>query len=65
MRYNKIKKKTENTSNPLHIHSKRKNLLKPRPNIIRQTENPILPNTNNNYIDRFMPINSKNPHNRI
>jgi len=65
MRYNKIKKKTENTSNPLHIHSKRKNLLKPRPNIIRQAEHRILPTNNNNYIERFLPINSKNPNNRI
>jgi hypothetical protein len=65
MRYNKIKKKTENTSNPLHVHSKRKNLLKPRPNIIRHADHPILPTSNNNYIDRFIPINSKNPNNRI
>jgi|TARA_B100001971_G_scaffold59880_1_gene54962 hypothetical protein len=65
MRYNKIKKKTENTSNPLHIHSKRKNLLRPRPNITRHSEHPILPTNDNNYIDRFIPINSKNPNNRI
>lgn len=63
MRYNKIKKKTENTSNPLDVYSKRKKLLRPRPNIV--SEHPILPKKNNKYIDRFIPINSKNPNNRI
>jgi len=65
MRYNRIKKKSENTSNSSHVNSKRKNLLQPRPNITRHSEHPMLPTNNNNYIDRFIPINSKNPNNRI
>lgn len=61
LRYSKIKKKTEETTNASFVQSRRNQLFgSQQTNVVPGVE------TNNNpYMDRFFPTNSNNPTNRL